>query len=188
MRDPSRKRATYADLLALPEHMVGQIIDGDLIALPRPANPHAYSTSNLGSDFNQRFGRSGPPGGWWIVDEPELHFGEDVLVPDIAGWRRERMPEIPRAAFFTMAPDWVLEALSPSTASIDRVRKARVYAREGVRWLWFLDPEARTIETNRLHEGNWLRTGAWTAGEKIRAEPFDVVELDSTDWFLPPAT
>ena len=171
MRDPQKKPATYEDLKALPENMVGQILEGELIAMPRPALPHAQVTSNAGGDINARFGRSGPPGGWWILDEPEVHLSSDVLVPDLGGWRRERLPVVPAAAFLTLPPDWVLEVLSPSTASIDRIVKARIYAREGVRWMWLIDPAARTIEAHRLQDGGWFRTGAWGAGEKIRSEP-----------------
>lgn len=166
--------------------MVGQIIDGTLLVLPRPAIPHAQTASNAGGDINGRFGRSRPPGGWWILDEPELHLASDALVPDLAGCKRERLAALPQEAFLTLAPDWVLEVLSPSTASIDRVSKARIYAREGVRWLWFIDPIARTIEVNRLESGRWLQIAAYSAGEPVRAEPFDAVEFDTTDWFPSP--
>src|SRR5437667_6517507 len=131
-----RRRATYADLLEVPEHLVAEIIDGELITSPRPASPHALAASAIGSvlfdRFNQPPGSGDAPGGWWILYEPELHFGEDVLVPDLAGWRRERMPVFPSVAAFELAPDWVCEVLSPSTARIDRARKLHVYAREGV--------------------------------------------------------
>lgn len=188
MGQPRKKHATYADVEALPANLVGQIVDGDLFALPRPTFQHGVVSSNAGGDINARFGRNGPPGGWWIVDEPELHFlGGDILVLDLGGWRRERLPARPHAPFQTIAPDWVLEVLSPSTASFDRIKKARIYAREGVRWMWLIDPEARTIEANRLHEGAWLRIGAWNAGENVRAEPFEAVEFETSDWFLPEA-
>src|SRR5579862_4229680 len=139
-----RKPATYEDIEALPANMVGELIDGVLYANPRPSIPHAVATTTLGNEIGPPFSRGrGGPGGWVILDEPELHFGEDVLVPDIAGWRRERMPEIPSAAFLTLAPDWLAEALSPSTAGVDRGEKLPVYAREGVRHVWFLDPTAK---------------------------------------------
>lgn len=186
MRDLRKPPATFADLATVPETMVGQIIDGALLVLPRPALPHAQTTSNAGGDINGRFGRSRPPGGWWILDEPELHLASDALVPDLAGWKRERLATLPQEAFLTLAPDWVLEVLSPSTASIDRVSKARIYAREGVRWLWFIDPIARTIEVNRLEDRRWLQIAAFSAGEPVRAEPFDAVEFDTTDWFSSP--
>lgn len=164
--------------------MIGQIIDGALVVFPMPGVAHAQTTSNAGGDINGRFGRSRPPGGWWILDKPELHLASDALVPDLAGWKRERL--LPQEAFLTLAPDWVLEVLSPSTASVDRVSKARIYAREGVRWLWFIDPIARTIEVNRLEDRRWLQIAAFSAGEPVRAEPFDAVEFDTTDWFSSP--
>ncbi|MBL8920603.1 MAG: Uma2 family endonuclease [Myxococcaceae bacterium] len=179
----TKPAATFADLDQVPETMIGQIIDGALLVLPRPALPHAQTTSNAGADINGRFGRARPPGGWWILDEPELRLSADALVPDLAGWRRERLPALPSEPFLALAADWVLEVLSPSTASIDRIAKARVYAREGVRWLWFIDPLARTIEVNRLEAGGWLRVGAFHGGEPLRAEPFEAVEFDTADWF-----
>lgn len=185
MRHPERRRATLADLDEVPETMVGQIIEGALIVLPRPASAHVWTSSNIGTDINGRFGRRGPPGGWWILDEPELHLDGDVLVPNLAGWRRERMPHFANQPAFTLAPDWVLEVLSPSTASIDRISKSRIYARAGVGWLWFVDPLARTVEVCRLQGDAWLRVAAFGAGEPVRAEPFDAVEFDTTDWFVP---
>src|SRR5437867_3814671 len=131
-----RRRATYADLLEVPEHLVAEIIDGELLTSPRPASPHALAASAIGSALVDRFngppGGADAPGGWWILDEPELHLGDDVVVPDLAGWRRERMPVLPDVVGFTLAPDWVCEVISPSTARIDRGRKLRVYAREQV--------------------------------------------------------
>jgi Uma2 family endonuclease len=183
MFEAKKKPATFADLEGVPETMVGQILDGELLVLPRPALPHAQASSNAGSDLNSKFGRSGPPGGWWILFEPEVHLGVDALVPDLAGWRRARLPTIPKRPCLTLAPDWVMEVISPTTASIDRISKARIYAREGVGWLWFLDPLERTLEVNRLQGGAWLQVGAFGAGEQVRAEPFEEVEFDTSDWF-----
>lgn len=148
MSDTSRKRpATYEDILALPPHVNGQIVDGELFATPRPANPHAAASSTLGMDIGGAYQRGrGGPGGWWIVFEPEIHLGRNVLVPDLAGWRRSRLPAIPPTAFFTLAPDWACEVLSPSTASFDRVKKMRVFAAEGVGHAWLVDPGVRTLE------------------------------------------
>jgi len=185
MRAPHQPLATFADLERVPERMVGQIIDGELFVLPRPSMPHTRTASNAGSDINGRFGRGRPPGGWWILFEPEIHLGPDALVPDFGGWRRERLAELPESAHLAIAPDWVMEVLSPSTASIDRVSKARIYARAGVRWLWFVDPLARTIEVNRLESGGWLRIAAFSGGETVRAEPFEAVEFETSDWFAP---
>ena len=127
---------------------VAEILDGELFLSPRPASRHARATSLLGSEltgaFDRESGNPAGPGGWWILDEPELHFGSDVVVPDIAGWRRERMPRIPDAPWFDLAPDWLCETLSPSTARIDRTRKLAIYAREGIRHVWLVDPMQRS--------------------------------------------
>jgi Uma2 family endonuclease len=124
-----------------------------------------------------QFGDGGP-GGWWIFDEPELHLGADVLVPDLAGWRVARMPDPPSEAFFTLAPDFVCEVLSPSTARIDRVRKMPIYARAGVEHAWLVDPAARTLEVFRLERGRWLVLGAYDGDALVRAEPFEAIELE----------
>ena len=133
----------YARLLALPETLVGEIIDGELHTRPRPAGLHASASSVLGMDIGSAFhsGRGGP-GGWWIIDEPEVHFIRDteVLVPDLAGWRRERMPSLPQDHRFEVVPDWVCEVLSPGTAKKDCVLKMKVYASHGVACLWLVDP------------------------------------------------
>ncbi len=183
-------RATYEDVLNAPENKVAEILDGELFLSPRPASPHAVASSRLGSDVMALFDRGrGGPGGWWILNEPELHFGEDVVVPDIAGWRRERMPSIPQVPYFTMAPDWVCEVLSPSTERIDRAKKLRIYAAAGVAHAWLLDPLQRTLEVLRLNEGAWTIVSVFAGSEMVRAEPFAAVELDLGGlWLEPPAT
>jgi Uma2 family endonuclease len=174
-----RPRATYDDLLAVPDNKVAEIVDGELFVSPRPASPHARSASVLGVELGGAFDRGrGGPGGWWLLDEPELHFGEDVLVPDLAAWRRERMPAVPNAAFFTLAPDWVCEVASPSTEQLDRRRKRPVYAREGVAHLWIVNPLARTLEVHRLTPQGWLVTATHADADRVRAEPFEALELD----------
>ena len=179
MRKPTSQPATYEDLLALPPNMVGEIIDGELHAHPRPASPHAYTSSGLGALLLPGFQHgSGGPGGWWILDEPQLKLGRDILVPDLEGWRKARMPSIPKVPQFELAPDWVCEILSPSTASIDRVAKKHIYARERVSYLWYLDPAAQTLEVLTLRDGQWVELGAWMGAEKVRAAPFDALELD----------
>src|SRR5207248_4957574 len=127
---PRSGPATYADIEALPPNMVGEIIHGVLYANPRPASPHAAAASAIGEELGPPFKRGkGGPGGWVILFEPEVHLRADILVPDLAGWRRERMPETPLEPFLTLAPDWLCEVLSPSTASFDRKKKLPVYAR-----------------------------------------------------------
>jgi len=121
-------------------------------------------------------GRGGP-GGWWILGEPELHFDRNVLVPDVAGWRRTRMARLPDTAFFTLPPDWICEVLSPSTVSFDRVKKLAIYAREGVASAWLVDPLAQTVEVYRLEGGRWVLLAAHGGAEVVRAEPFHDVEL-----------
>jgi len=176
---PFDRPATYEDLERLPPQMVAEIVEGELHASPRPALRHAWTSSRLGDRIGPPFhdGRSGP-GGWIILDEPELHFGADVLVPDLAGWRRARMPRLPDGAYTTLAPDWVCEVVSPSTASLDRVKKLAIYAREGVSHLWLVDPLARTIEVLRLVRKRWTIVATHTGDEIVRLEPFGEIELE----------
>jgi Uma2 family endonuclease len=149
-----------------------------LHTLPRPASRHARAASRLGAELDGPFDRGkGGPGGWLILDEPELHLGSDVLVPDLAGWRRARMPELPDTPAFQLPPDWVCEVLSPSTSATDRAEKMPIYARENVGFAWLVDPLARTLEALRLEAGRWVVLGTWRDDAKIRAEPFDAVEI-----------
>lgn len=173
------KPARYEDLLALPEHLTGQIVGGALYAHPRPATAHAIAASGLGEELGPPFKRGkGGPGGWVILDEPELHLGADVVVPDLAGWRRERMPETPLAPFLALAPDWLSEVLSPSTAALDRKLKLPIYAREGVRHVWLVEPEGKTLEVLRLDGDTYRIVTVASEGDKVRLEPFDAIELD----------
>jgi Uma2 family endonuclease len=185
---PARRRATYEDLMAIPEHMVAEIVDGDLYASPRPTSPHARATSVMGSDLGGPFDRppggSGGPGGWWILIEPELHLGPDVIVPDLAAWRRERMQVIPNVAYFELAPDWACEVVSPKTGILDRRRKMPVYAREGVFHLWIVDPILKTLEVYRLEGGRWMVASTHGGNDFIHAEPFDAIELEIARWWL----
>jgi Uma2 family endonuclease len=174
---PLKKGATYDDLCEVPEHFVAEMFDGELYASPRPAIPHSHATSVLGAHVLGAFHRNGP-GGWVILDEPELHFGNDVLVPDLAGWRRARMPRAPADAFITLAPDWVCEVLSKATEKLDRGIKMRTYAREGVAHAWLVDPLAHTLEVLALDEGTWTQLGRYEGHAKVRATPFDAIELE----------
>lgn len=181
----SKQRATYDDLKKLPENLIGELIDGELIASPRPAPAHANASSVITMELGPfHRGPGGPgPGGWWILFEPELHFHGDVLVPDIAGWRRERMPQLPKSAAFELAPDWICEVVSPTTGRIDRVRKKAIYAREQVGHVWLVDPIARTLEVYRLDGGHWIEVAAHGGSVVARAEPFDAVALDLARWW-----
>lgn len=182
-----RDHATYEDLEKVPENMVAELIEGALYASPRPAGPHTIATSSLGFIIGPPFhlGDRGP-GGWWILDEPELHFARNVLVPDLAGWRRERMPEIPKDHVFSVPPDWVCEVVSPSNVRVDRTRKMPIYAANDVSYAWIVDPLEQFLEVRRLHEGQWIITGAYSGGETVRIEPFEEIEIDLTLIWGPP--
>jgi Uma2 family endonuclease len=171
-----KKPVSYADIEALPPNKVGEIVGGSLYVSPRPAMPHAVAASGLGIHLGGAF--HSKAGGWWIVDEPEIHLGADVLVPDLAGWRRERMPTAPNVAYVELPPDWICEVISPSTATRDRLHKLPAYAREGVSHAWLVDPLARSLEVFRLEEGRWVFLGGGEAKEKVRMEPFETFELD----------
>lgn len=179
MTQAAQGSATYADIVALPPGITGQIVGGELFTQPRPSLAHSTVASVLGMDLGSPFDRGrGGPGGWWIRHEPELHFGRDVLVPDLAGWRRERSVMPPDGAYTDLAPDWVAEVLSPRTAGFDRVRKLPIYLREGVSHVWLLDPSARTLEVLRRADGVWVIVGVYGDAQVVRAEPFDAVELE----------
>jgi Uma2 family endonuclease len=176
---PVRRPATYDDILGLPENVVGEIVAGELLVSPRPAGAHAIGASALGGALTPpfQFGNGGP-GGWWIVDEPEVHHGDDVVVPDLAGWRRERLPEYPRSAFVTLSPDCVCEVLAPSTGRTDRTKKLPAYAQMGVRHLWLVDPAAETLEVFRLEGLHWVLLGAHGGDDVVRAAPFEEIALE----------
>lgn len=178
------RRATppsYEDIVTLPAHVVGEILSGELHATPRPRLRHARAGWRLTSSLDVPFDRGdGGPGGWLFLAEPELHFGTDIIVPDLAGWRRERLPTVPDAAFLTLAPDWVCEIASPSTQRLDRGVKMDIYVREAVGHLWLLDPIERFVEVFRRQDSAWVRVGSWTGDTPARIEPFDAVEIDLT--------
>jgi Uma2 family endonuclease len=176
---PQHYPATYADLIALPENRIGEIVRGALYSHPRPASRHALSSSMLTVALGSRFHRGdGGPGGWWILAEPELHLGADVLVPDLAGWCRERMPVFPDAAWFDLAPDWVCEILSPRTARLDRIEKMPIYAAAQVRHLWLIDPALRTLEAFENRQERWTLIAAHADQEQVRVAPFDAAALE----------
>ena len=181
---PARRPATYADIVALPEHVVGEILDGELVTSPRPAPSHAIVATGLAAALAPPFQYGdGGPGGWWILVEAELHLGEDVIVPDVAGWRRKHLPTLPEAAHITLAPDWICEILSPSTMRFDRVRKMPLYARRGVRHSWLIDPAARTLEVFRSEGGQWLVISAHGGDDIVRAEPFEDIQIPLARWW-----
>jgi Uma2 family endonuclease len=180
MANSRNRPATYADLYDVPENQVGEIIDGELFATPRPAVPHAIAGTALGGLLFDPYRRGiGGPGGWIILYEPELHFRDDVLVPDFAGWRRERFSSVPKGTVgIEVVPDWVCEILSPSTARLDRARKLPLYARERAAHAWFIDPIAQTLEVMRLDGERWTLLATFAGDARVKAEPFDAIELD----------
>lgn len=175
---PQRQSATYADLFDLPPHVVGEIVNGTLYTHPRPAPKHALSSSALGGVLHPRFHRgNGEPGGWVILFEPELHLDGDIIVPDLVGWRRQRMSQLPETAWFELAPDWVCEVLSPSTARLDRVQKMPLYHAAGVTHFWLVDPDLQTLEAYEREQNRWALIGSYAGEDTVRVPPFDAVEI-----------
>jgi Uma2 family endonuclease len=169
------RAATYRDVLDAPPTVVAELIRGALHMQPRPASLHAYASSRIGARLDRYQDDGDGPGGWWIIDEPELHLGPDVLVPDLAGWRRERMPDYPDAGYFELVPDWVCEVLSPGSRRIDLTDKRDIYGAAGVAHLWLVDPIARTLEVFGRREGAWLLLGALAEDAEVRLAPFEAV-------------
>jgi len=179
---PGPARATYQDVLDAPAHRVAEIVEGVLHTHPRPAMPHALARSVLGRRVGSAYhDKIGGPGGWWIINEPELHLGEDILVPDLAGWRRERTPDYPETAYFTLAPDWVCEVLSVSTRRLDLHGKRPVYAHEGVAHLWLVDPADRALEAFELRDGRWVPIASARDDDPVCIRPFDAITFSLGD-------
>ena len=174
---PAKRRATYADVIAAPAHVVAELIGGDLVTQPRPAPRHAVATVALGRELSGPLLGGAGGGGWIFMNEPELHLGSDVVVPDLAGWRRERLTALPDEAFIAVAPDWACEVLSPSTESWDRGPKRRIYAQAGVGHLLLVDPRAKLIEAFGLLDGRWVLLGTAAEGDEVRLAPFDAVSF-----------
>ena len=185
--DPARKLATYDDLLRLPEDVRAEILAGELVTMPAPRPRHSKPQRALshfvGGPFDDDDGFGGP-GGWWILIEVDVQMAADVVRPELAGWRRVRMPDPDRRPI-EVTPDWVCEVLSPSTASRDRVYKRDLYARHGVAHYWLVDPLARTLKALELRDGRWVELGAWDDAAAGRIPPFDAVELAVGRLFLP---
>lgn len=184
----AKKLATYNDILALPEHLIGEIINEELIVMPRPGPRHTRSASILGEEITGPFdrGRNNGPGGWWILFEPEIHLNSDVIVPDLAGWKRELVPKLPTSkAYFDIAPNWVCEVLSKKTATIDRVKKLPIYAKAKVDHVWLVNPEQKTLEVYIRKEDKWGEVINFGGETLIRAVPFDAIEISLGDLWLP---
>ena len=182
------KRATYQDVLDAPPNKVAEIVYGALYTHPRPAPPHARAGSGLGVLIGGPFDYGhGGPGGWWILDEPELHLREDIVVPDLAGWRRQSVPDFPETAYFTQAPEWACEVLSPSTQSLDRGAKQAIYAREGVGHLWFVDPDSRILEAFALRNRCWVLLDKLFGDAPVSLPPFDAIQFSLSDLWVKPS-
>lgn len=181
-------RATYQDVLNAPPHMVAEVVAGTLYTHPRPAMLHALASSGIAGWIVSPFhhGRGGP-GGWWIIFEPELHLGEDIVVPDLAGWRRERLPEYPIGAYCSLAPDWICEILSPSTRKLDLCSKREVYAREGVSYIWHVDPDARSLEEFSLRGTEWVLVDTLFDDASVSLPPFEAIKFNLDDLWPPQA-
>ena len=174
MSTPAKKPATYADIEALPPHVVGQILFGTLHTHPRPVTRHVTTAHRLALKLGPpfEFGENGP-GGWIFLPEEELHLGPHVVVPDISGWRAERLPaDYGESAFLTVPPDWICEVLSPSTEDIDKTDKSRIYATYGVDYLWYIDPRPRHHEVFVRQNRDWLLKHTFAEHEDVCAPPF----------------
>ncbi|MBF0224218.1 MAG: Uma2 family endonuclease [Desulfobacterales bacterium] len=174
------KNATYNDLYKIPENMIGQIINGELIIMPRPSPRHIKVSSSIGvfiSSFYE-FGWNGGPGNWIILDEPEIKLGENIFVPDIAGWKKERLSKFPKTNYISLSPDWICEVLSPSTEKTDRAKKMPIYAQFGVPYLWIINPIEKTLEIFKLSGKQWIVLAIYAEDDKFRDEPFQEIEID----------
>lgn len=170
------KTATYEDLWKMPDNMIGEIINGELIMQPRPAPKHIFASSRLGSELFVFFDKQDD--GWIILDEPELHLHGDVFVPDLAGWKKSRMQQLPNTAYFELAPDWICEILSPSTARLDRTVKMRSYAHAEIDYLWLIDPDNQILEAYQRQNQQWLSLGNFSEREHICIAPFAEINFN----------
>jgi len=179
---PKPKPATYADIEAAPEHLVAEIIDGELLTRPRPSLRHGTAAAALANELMSPFQKGlGGPGGWVFVVEPELKIGSHIVVPDIVGWRGERLTGYPDTNYVEIPPDWLCEVLSVSTEKRDRTVKMRVYAEAGIPHMWLLDPRQQILEAFELREGLWTRLGAWNSADQVSAAPFDAITISLAD-------
>ncbi len=176
---PSEREATYQDVLDAPPSMVAQLIHGKLYTMPRPAPPHVHAQFLLANEIHSHFWfGGGSVGGWRIYNEPEVHFGKDVLVPDIAGWRYERMTALPKTAYFPISPDWVCEVLSESTKRFDLGEKRDIYAEHGVGYLWLVDPIVRQLDAFSLRNAEWELIDTLVGDTDACLPPFEEVTFN----------
>jgi len=181
----ARRPATLADLEALPATWRGEIIDGELYAHPRPDANHSNIETACAEDLRGPFHRGrGGPGGWWILIEPGIEVpGSPEFSPDLAGWRRDRLARLPIGKRIDVVPDWVCEVHSPSTRAYDLAVKHPFYARIGVAWSWYVDPDVRVVRVSRLVSGQWVEHAVFAGDTTVRAEPFEAIEIDLSAWW-----
>jgi Uma2 family endonuclease len=178
LAEPAKRVATYADLEAVPPHLVAEIIHGALVTHPRPSPRHSAAAVALGLKIAPGYQEGeGGPGGWVFMSEPELHLGAHVVVPDLAAWRLERMASFPETAYVETPPDWVCEILSNATERYDRKAKREIYAAAGVPYLWLLDPRSKVLEVFQLTAGHWLLAASFGGADEVRAIPFDEISF-----------
>jgi Uma2 family endonuclease len=183
-----KQPATYEDLLKVPDHLRAEIVEGELYTSPRPSGAHERAMSAISRFIGTRFDDGdGGPGGWWIAVEPEVHLSLDVFVPDLAGWRRERVPTPSAGPAWDVEPDWVCEVLSPSTHLLDRTRKLPLYAKYGVMHAWVVNPQDKSLEVYRRVEGWFALVAAHSGDEVARIQPFDAIEFPLSRLWLPAA-
>jgi len=188
MAESTKRPATYADLEAVPPHLVAEIIDGELVTHPRPSPRHNAAATSLADELTGPFqkGRGGP-GGWVFFVETEIKLDQHLLVPDVSGWRRERLTGYPERNYITVVPDWVCEVLSGSTERRDRTSKRRIYAEAGVPHLWLVDPRQQILEVFELKDASWMLVATWRSADVVRAPPFDAISFSLADlWPLDP--
>ncbi len=179
MTELALRAATYEDVLGSPPGVVAEVVNGVLYQHPRPALPHAAAASVVGEELGGPFKRGkGGPGGWIILDEPELHLGADILVPDVGGWRRSTLPVLPDLAYLSVRPDWVCEVASPATRALDRGTKLDVFQREGVGHVWIIEPLDRLLEVLELDGETYRIVQRATGDAPARLRPFEAIEFD----------
>jgi Uma2 family endonuclease len=185
MSELAKKKATYEDLCGIPENTIGEIVDGELIVTPRPSRKHARSAFVLGNKIGSPYDLGeGGPGGWIFLIDPEIGLGEQIVVPDMAGWKRERFPFEEDHKWISAVPDWVCEILSPSTFRTDKVKKMPIYAHHGVGHIWLIEPVAMTMDAFALESGRWVLLASFAENDKVRAEPFQEIEISLEDLWL----
>ncbi len=180
MSELAKEKATYEDLYKIPDNQTGEIIDGQLIVTPRPSRKHVICATALGAAVTApyQFGQGNGPGGWIFAIEPEIGLGEQIMVPDLAGWRRGRFPIEEDHNWISAVPDWVCEILSPGTFRTDKVKKMPIYAHHGVGHIWLVDPVAMTMDAFRLESGKWVLLGSFAENDKVRVEPFQQIQIN----------